>query len=243
MAWKEKMSKEGNLVEWVGDETKKIFGMNMYHRLCLKLLEGKRPVSTKPDEKKVRADAEELNNLLSRSGGFRSEHPSSERYSSERHTSEHTTSEHTSGHSEQSSDVKCKFIEIFTERSWPHIGALVAEFQSVSQDFTLDGAISREFGDSSDTTKALRVITEFCSQPYDFWAKKLRDAMKGIGTDDSKLIRIIVSRCETDLLNIAQIFGQRYGDDKTLKSWIEQETSSFYRQLLLFLCGYGTCHH
>jgi len=131
-------------------------------------------------------------------------------------------------------DAKAKFVEIFTERNWAHIGAVVGEFQKISQKWTMDSAIAHEFGESSNTTKALRLIAEFCFQPYDLWAKKLRDAMKGLGTDDSTLIRIIVTRCEVDLSNIAQIFGHRYGDGKTLKSWIESDTSGAYSQLLLF---------
>jgi len=135
-------------------------------------------------------------------------------------------------------NAKSKFVEVFTERSWPHIGALVGEFQQMSKKWTLEAAICHAFGDSSDTAKALRVISEFCAQPYDFWAKKIRDSMKGVGTDEYKLIRLIVSRCEVDMLNIAQVFGQRYGNEKTLKSWIESDTSSYFCQLLLNLCGY-----
>jgi len=134
--------------------------------------------------------------------------------------------------------AESKFVEIFTERSWPHIRALVGEFQNVSKKWTLDGALCHEFGESSNTVKALRTIIEFCTDPYDFWAKRLRDAMKGFGTDDTKLVRIVVSRCEIDMANIVQAFGQRYGEGKNLKNWIEQDTSGFFAQLLLNLCGY-----
>jgi len=135
-------------------------------------------------------------------------------------------------------DVKSKFVEVFTERSWPHIGALVGEFQTISTKWTMDSAIAEEFGESSNTTKALRVIAEFCSQPYDFWAKKLLDAMKGAGTDDNTLARIAVARCEVDLWNIMQVFGQRYSDGTVLKGWIEENTSGYYCELLLNLCGF-----
>jgi len=134
--------------------------------------------------------------------------------------------------------AKAKFVEIFTERSWSHLGAVVGEFQKISEKWTMETAISHEFGDSSNTTKALQVMAEFCAQPYDFWARRLRDAMKGLGTSDNKLVRIVVSRCEVDMNNIVLVFGQRYGDGKNLKNWIEADTSGAYRQLLLNLCGY-----
>jgi len=62
--------------------------------------------------------------------------------------------------------------------------------------------------------------------------------MKGLGTDDDLLIRVIVTRCEIDLCNVRDIFGMRYGEGKTLKNWIEDDTSGAYRILLYKLCGY-----
>jgi len=139
---------------------------------------------------------------------------------------------------EKKSESKSKFVEIYTSRSWAHIGALSGAFQDVSKKYTLETAIKKTFGEGSDTSKALRVITKFTATPYDFWAVKLRESMKGLGTEDNNLIRLVVSRSEIDMHNVKLRFGQSYGNGKTLKNWIEGDVSGAYKTLLLKLCGY-----
>merc|ERR1712048_1186609 len=84
------------------------------------------------------------------------------------------------------------------------------------------GAIDEAFGDG-DTGKALLTINEFSCQPYDYWAKKLQKAMKGMGTNDSLMRRVLVSRAGVDLRDIGITFGNRYGDGKTLAKWIKDD--------------------
>lgn len=51
-----------------------------------------------------------------------------------------------------------------------------------------------------------------------FFAKRLYKSMKGLGTNDNQLIRIVVTRCEVDMEDIKQAFVQDYGD--TLEEFI-----------------------
>ena len=59
--------------------------------------------------------------------------------------------------------------------------------------------------------------------------------MKGMGTDDGALIRIVVSRCEIDLGSIKAEYEKRY--HRTLQSAITGDTSGDYRKALLVLTG------
>ena len=52
-----------------------------------------------------------------------------------------------------------------------------------------------------------------------FFADKLYKSMKGAGTDEKTLTRIMVSRSEIDLLNIRREFIEKY--DKSLHQAIE----------------------
>lgn len=42
------------------------------------------------------------------------------------------------------------------------------------------------------------------------FAKELYKSMKGLGTDDDRLCRVIVSRCEVDMVQIKEEFQKQY---------------------------------
>ena len=52
-----------------------------------------------------------------------------------------------------------------------------------------------------------------------YFATKLYKSMKGLGTDDATLIRVVVTRCEVDMILIKQVFQRLY--QKTLASFIK----------------------
>lgn len=62
-----------------------------------------------------------------------------------------------------------------------------------------------------------------------YFADRLYQSMKGMGTDDRALIRLVVSRCEVDMGDIKQAFVTKYG--KTLDSFI---SVSFIMFCILF---------
>jgi len=73
-----------------------------------------------------------------------------------------------------------------------------------------------------------------CSKDLtEYFASKLYKAMKGAGTDDNTLIRIIVSRSEKDLEDIKQAFERLYG--KPLAKFVDGDCSGDYKKILLAL--------
>jgi hypothetical protein len=65
----------------------------------------------------------------------------------------------------------------------------------------------------------------------------LRKSMKGVGTDDKTLIRVVVTRTEIDMQYIKAEYHKKY--KKTLAEAIQSETSGNYRTFLLSLVGHG----
>lgn len=63
----------------------------------------------------------------------------------------------------------------------------------------------------------------------------LHKAMKGMGTDDSTLIRVIVTRAEIDMQYIKAEYRKKHG--KSLNDAVHSETSGHYRAFLLALLG------
>uniref|UniRef100_A0A673ZNP3 Annexin n=1 Tax=Salmo trutta TaxID=8032 RepID=A0A673ZNP3_SALTR len=68
-----------------------------------------------------------------------------------------------------------------------------------------------------------------------YFAETLYNSMKGAGTDDQTLIRVMVSRSEVDMLDIRADYRRLFA--KSLHSAIQGDTSGDYRKALLLLCG------
>ena len=96
---------------------------------------------------------------------------------------------------------------------------------------SLHQAIDNEF--SRDTKTLLHTILEGLQDPASYFARRIRESVQGIGTNDSRLVRVIVSRCEIDLPRIKQAYQALYGRD--LVSDVRSDTSGNYRKILTYL--------
>uniref|UniRef100_A0A8C9ZGP8 Annexin n=1 Tax=Sander lucioperca TaxID=283035 RepID=A0A8C9ZGP8_SANLU len=83
------------------------------------------------------------------------------------------------------------------------------------------------------TVYILRTL-RVAKNPQLYFARRLHDAMKGAGTDEDTLIRIIVCRSEYDLETIKDMYLEKY--DVSLKEALKDECSGDFKRLLLAIC-------
>ncbi|XP_054994964.1 annexin A3 [Sorex araneus] len=125
-----------------------------------------------------------------------------------------------------------KFTEILCLRSFPQLKRTFDEYRNISQkdiEDSIRGELSGHFED------LLLAIVHCARNTPAFLAEKLHGALKGAGTDEFTLNRIMVSRSEIDLLDIRAEFKKNYG--YSLYSAIESDTSGDYEVTLLKICG------
>jgi len=122
------------------------------------------------------------------------------------------------------------FNAILCSRSYPQLRQIFIEYQRrTGHEF--EKAIQKEF--SGDIESGLLAIVKSVRNKSVFFAERLHDSMSGLGTKDKALIRIMVTRCEVDMVDIKNAFQAKYG--KTLESFISGDTSGDYKKCLLAL--------
>ncbi|ONK61337.1 uncharacterized protein A4U43_C08F28820 [Asparagus officinalis] len=124
------------------------------------------------------------------------------------------------------------FIHIFSERSSAHLAAIASTYHD-AYGSSLEKAVKSETSGLFEF--GLLTILRCAENPAKYFAKLLRKSMKGLGTNDTMLIRVVVSRTEIDMQYIKAEYQKKY--KKALSAAIHSETSGHYRAFLLALVG------
>ncbi|XP_053317653.1 annexin A3 isoform X2 [Spea bombifrons] len=125
-----------------------------------------------------------------------------------------------------------KFIEVLCLRSFPQLRLTFEEYKKVSNK-TIEESIAGEI--SGHLEDLLLAIVKCARNTPAFFAERLHKSLKGAGTDEFTLTRIMVSRSEADLLDIRSEYKKLAG--YSLHSAIKSDTSGDYGAALLKLCG------
>uniref|UniRef100_A0A8B9HYG0 Annexin n=1 Tax=Astyanax mexicanus TaxID=7994 RepID=A0A8B9HYG0_ASTMX len=125
-----------------------------------------------------------------------------------------------------------EFITILGNRSAEHLRQVFDAYMKLSG-FQIEESIQRET--SGGLRDVLLAIVKCARSVPAYFAECLYNSMKGAGTDDATLIRIMVSRSEIDLLDIRAEFRKSFAT--SLHKMIQNDTSGDYRKTLLLLCA------
>ncbi|XP_007454565.1 PREDICTED: annexin A1 [Lipotes vexillifer] len=135
------------------------------------------------------------------------------------------------GEKRKGTDVNV-FITILTTRSPSHLRRVFQKYSKYSK-HDMNKVLDLEL--KGDIEKCLTVIVKCATSKSMFFAEKLHQAMKGIGTRHKTLIRIMVSRSEIDMNDIKACYQKLYGI--SLCQAILDETKGDYEKILVSLCS------
>ncbi|PVD37280.1 hypothetical protein C0Q70_04277 [Pomacea canaliculata] len=127
-----------------------------------------------------------------------------------------------------------RFNAILVSRSFPQLRATFEEYSKISKK-DIEEALKSEL--SGNLLSGMKSIVRCVRNKFSHFARQLQKTMSGVGTDDDTLIRIIVTRCEIDLVNIKEEFQKLTG--QTLEQFVTSDTSGDYRNTLLALINGG----
>lgn len=124
------------------------------------------------------------------------------------------------------------FVTVLGNRSPEHLRRVFDAYMKMTG-YEMEESIKRE---TSGSLKDLLLAVVKCARSVPaYFAETLYYAMKGVGTDDDTLIRVMVSRSEVDLMDIRTEFRRMFAC--SLFSMIKGDTGGDFRKTLLLLCG------
>lgn len=112
------------------------------------------------------------------------------------------------------------FNSVLCQKNYEQLKLIFREYESMTG-HSFEKAIENEF--SGIIKDGFLAIFRCVNNKAEFFAHQLMKSMKGIGTNDRQLIRLIVTRCEIDMVEIKEAFARIFGE--TLKECIKGDTS------------------
>ena len=116
----------------------------------------------------------------------------------------------------------------------PHELACVAQHYHKLTGHTILQAIDKEM--HGDSKKAYRTIVYATLSPSEYFATRVNEAIKGVGTKDRLLMRVLITRDEIDMPTIKQYYKQLYGKD--MVTAVKNDISGDYQKLMVELCSH-----
>ncbi|XP_045159545.1 annexin A13-like isoform X1 [Mercenaria mercenaria] len=127
---------------------------------------------------------------------------------------------------------ECDFNSVLCLSSYRQLKKVFEKYQEKREGKSIEEDIDSEMG--SDLKDGYLAIVKVTKDKEGYFAERLHKAMKGWGTDDSELIRLICSHAETDLLWIAERYKEMF-EGADLFENVKDECGGYYKSVLLSL--------
>ena len=124
------------------------------------------------------------------------------------------------------------FIKYFTTLSAEEISIVGKEYHKKYKK-NIVNVIENEL--DGDLKKLFKSILYGLISPSEYFARQINGAVKGIGTNDTQLIRSIVTRMDIDMKMIKRYYKKLFGNN--MADDIKGDTGGNYQKLLLYLIG------
>ncbi|GAB1607167.1 annexin A4 [Argonauta hians] len=128
-----------------------------------------------------------------------------------------------------------RFNNIFCTRSFFHLH-YVCEYYTEIAGHDIEEAVESET--SGDLKSAYLNIVRMSRSLPGFFAHRINKCIKGPGTKDKNLIRLLISRSEIDMVQVRQEYQKMF--DETLDAAIQGDTSGDFEEVLLAMIGHRT---
>ena len=125
------------------------------------------------------------------------------------------------------------FIDILTKCSTQELQLLSQVYEKQAGESLLK-SIDKEF--SGNLKKTLKTIIYANTIPSEYFATRVHEALKGAGTKDKLLMRILITRDEVDMPHIKECYKKLYGKD--MVQAVKSDTTGDYKKLLVELCDH-----
>ncbi|XP_046581199.1 annexin B9-like [Haliotis rubra] len=125
---------------------------------------------------------------------------------------------------------EAEFNAVLCLRSPAQIRATIEKYEDLHGS-SMEDAIRSECG--GDLQNGFLSIVEAAKNTPAYFARRAHDAMSGLGTSDTDLIRVIVSRSEVDLEEVKEAYQDMY--ETSLSEAVASECGGDYKKMLVNL--------
>ena len=127
-------------------------------------------------------------------------------------------------------------IRVIASHNWKQRAAIAESF-CAQYGMTLDRELGKEL-----SFNVKKLIKGAFTDRYVYWAQKIDDAIRGAGTDDKRLIQLVIMMNDEDNRILNQVYRQMFNRDMFTAIQRDISNNDWGRLLKAWMKGENTCN-